>query len=129
MPFFSIVSADRICRERRFSLSMKNTTLKDISLIFKNIVFIELLRRGYKVTVGKAGEFDMSRDDIKHCNKKEEPCILLRELLGSILTLIFSEQESKFRCNSFHPGSRSDNPLYWCTFQYCTPLQFHNPCN
>jgi predicted AAA+ superfamily ATPase len=29
---------------------------KDISLILENIVFMELLRRGYKVTVGKAGE-------------------------------------------------------------------------
>lgn len=29
---------------------------KDINLIFENIVFMELLRRGYKVTVGKAGE-------------------------------------------------------------------------
>ena len=30
--------------------------LKDINLIFENIVYMELLRRGYKVTVGKAGE-------------------------------------------------------------------------
>lgn len=30
--------------------------MKDINLIFENIVFMELLRRGYKVTVGKAGE-------------------------------------------------------------------------
>lgn len=30
--------------------------MKDINLIFENIVYMELLRRGYKVTVGKAGE-------------------------------------------------------------------------
>lgn len=30
--------------------------MRDINLILENIVFIELLRRGYKVTVGKAGE-------------------------------------------------------------------------
>lgn len=30
--------------------------LKDINLVFENVVFMELLRRGYKVTVGKVGE-------------------------------------------------------------------------
>jgi len=30
--------------------------MKDINLIFENIVYMELLRQGYKVTVGKAGE-------------------------------------------------------------------------
>ena len=30
--------------------------MRDINLILENIVFMELLRRGYKVTVGKAGE-------------------------------------------------------------------------
>ena len=29
--------------------------MKDINLVLENIVFMELLRRGYKVTVGKAG--------------------------------------------------------------------------
>lgn len=29
---------------------------KDINLVFENIVYMELLRRGYKVTVGKLGE-------------------------------------------------------------------------
>ncbi|WP_347488087.1 ATP-binding protein [Desulfoscipio sp. XC116] len=43
--------ADHGIREAVFGGNMK-----DINLIFENIVFLELLRRGYKVTVGKAGE-------------------------------------------------------------------------
>lgn len=43
--------ADHGIREAVFGGNMK-----DINLIFENIVFLELLRRGYRVTVGKAGE-------------------------------------------------------------------------
>lgn len=43
--------ADHGIREAVFGGNMK-----DIKLIFENIVYMELLRRGYKVTVGKAGE-------------------------------------------------------------------------
>lgn len=43
--------ADQGIREAVFGGNMK-----DINLIFENIVYMELLRRGYKVTVGKAGE-------------------------------------------------------------------------
>lgn len=42
--------ADHGIREAVFGGNMK-----DINLIFENIVYMELLRRGYKVTVGKAG--------------------------------------------------------------------------
>ena len=30
--------------------------MKDINLVLENIVYMELLRRGYTVTVGKAGD-------------------------------------------------------------------------
>jgi len=43
--------ADHGIREAVFGGNMK-----DINLIFENIVYVELLRRGYKVTVGKSGE-------------------------------------------------------------------------
>jgi predicted AAA+ superfamily ATPase len=43
--------ADHGIREAVFGGNMK-----DINLIFENIVYMELLRRGYKVTVGKTGE-------------------------------------------------------------------------
>ena len=42
--------ADHGIREAVFGGNMK-----DINLILENIVYIELLRRGYKVTVGKSG--------------------------------------------------------------------------
>jgi len=47
--------ADHGIREAVFGGNMK-----DIDLIFENIVFMELLRRGYKVTVGKAGEKEIN---------------------------------------------------------------------
>jgi predicted AAA+ superfamily ATPase len=43
--------ADHGIREAVFGGNMK-----DVNLIFENIIYMELLRRGYKVTVGKAGE-------------------------------------------------------------------------
>ena len=43
--------ADHGIREAVFGGNMR-----DINLILKNIVYLELLRRGYKVTVGKTGE-------------------------------------------------------------------------
>lgn len=43
--------ADHGIREAVFGGNMK-----DINLVFENIVYMELLRRGYKVTVGKVGE-------------------------------------------------------------------------
>lgn len=43
--------ADHGIREAVFGGNMR-----DINLVLENIVYLELLRRGYKVTVGKAGE-------------------------------------------------------------------------
>lgn len=43
--------ADHGIREAVFGGNMR-----DINLIFENIVYMELLRRGYKVTIGKLGE-------------------------------------------------------------------------
>lgn len=43
--------------------------MRDINLVLENIVYLELLRRGYQVTVGKAGDkevdFVCSRQDQK----------------------------------------------------------------
>ena len=46
--------ADHGIREAVFGGNMR-----DINLVLENIVFLELLRRGYTVTVGKAGERDV----------------------------------------------------------------------
>ena len=42
--------------------------MKDVNLILENIVYMELLRRGYKITVGKAG----SREIDFICEKKKD---------------------------------------------------------
>jgi len=55
--------ADHGVREAVFGGNMK-----DINLVLENIVFMELLRRGYKVTVGKTGEKEI--DFV--CEKKSE---------------------------------------------------------
>ena len=78
--------ADHGIREAIFGGNMR-----DINLILENIVYLELLRRGYVVTVGRSGdkeidfvydnihdnypkyvvsldELDMSRNGIKHRN-------------------------------------------------------------
>lgn len=46
--------ADHGIREAVFGGNMR-----DINLVLENIVFLELLRRGYTVTVGKAGEWEV----------------------------------------------------------------------
>ena len=42
--------------------------MRDINLVLENIVYMELLRRGYKVTVGKLGEREI--DFV--CEKRQE---------------------------------------------------------
>ena len=55
--------ADHGIREAVFGGNMK-----DVNLVLENIVYMELLRRGYKVTVGKTGEKEI--DFV--CEKKSE---------------------------------------------------------
>jgi predicted AAA+ superfamily ATPase len=56
--------ADHGIREAIFGGNMR-----DINLILENIVYLELLRRGYKITVGKSGDkeinFICSKKDVK----------------------------------------------------------------
>jgi len=59
--------------------------LKDINLVLENIVFMELLRRGYKITVGKAGTKEI--DFI--CQKRNEKIyIQVSYLLASDETIM-----------------------------------------
>lgn len=56
--------ADHGIREAVFGGNMR-----DINLILENIVYLELLRRGYKVTVGKTGENEIDFVCDKHGEK------------------------------------------------------------
>lgn len=56
--------ADHGIREAVFGGNMR-----DINLVLKNIVYLELLRRGYKVTVGRAGEKEIDFVCDKHGEK------------------------------------------------------------
>lgn len=56
--------ADHGIREAVFGGNMR-----DINLILENIVYLELLRRGYKVTVGRAGEKEIDFVCEKHGEK------------------------------------------------------------
>ena len=48
--------------------------MRDINLILENIVYLELLRRGYEVTVGRTGDKEI--DFV--CDKRSEKCIIFR---------------------------------------------------
>lgn len=63
--------ADHGIREAVFGGNMR-----DINLILENIVYLELLRRGYKVTVGKTGEKEI--DFV--CDKHGEKVIMLNSM-------------------------------------------------
>ncbi|MCL1791922.1 MAG: DUF4143 domain-containing protein, partial [Peptococcaceae bacterium] len=58
--------------------------MKDVNLILENIVFMELLRRGYKVTVGKAGSKEI---DFICENKKERLYVQVTYFLASEETI------------------------------------------
>ncbi len=70
---------DQGIREAVFGGNMKN-----INLIFENIVYMELLRRGYKVTVGKAGEKEI---DFIAENQNQKLYVQVAYLLASEETI------------------------------------------
>lgn len=43
--------------------------MRDVNLVLENIVFMEMLRRGYSVTVGKAGDKEIDFIAEKHGEK------------------------------------------------------------
>ena len=57
---------------------------KDINLVLENIVYMELLRRGYHVTVGKIGDKEI---DFVCTDKKEKVYIQVTYLLASENTI------------------------------------------
>ena len=75
--------------------------LKDINLILENIVFMELLRRGYKVTIGKAGEKEI--DFV--CEKKSD------KLYIQVSYLLASEETVRREFGSYEP-IRDNFPKY-----------------
>jgi hypothetical protein len=58
--------------------------MKDVNLILENIVYMELLRRGYKITVGKAGVKEI---DFVCEKKKEKLYVQVSYLLASEETI------------------------------------------
>jgi predicted AAA+ superfamily ATPase len=74
---------------------------KDINLILENIVFMELLRRGYKVTVGKAGEKEIDFT----CEKQN------RKLYVQVSYLLASEETVEREFGAYN-GIRDNFPKY-----------------
>ena len=58
--------------------------MKDINLILENLVYMELLRRGYKVTIGKTGEKEI---DFVCENRNEKLYVQVTYLLASEETI------------------------------------------
>ena len=58
--------------------------MKDINLILENVVYMELLRRGYKVTIGKTGEKEI---DFVCENRNEKLYVQVTYLLASEETI------------------------------------------
>ena len=58
--------------------------MRDINLILENIVYMELLRRGYKVTVGKVGDREV---DFVCCKQSEKLYVQVTYLLASEETI------------------------------------------
>jgi predicted AAA+ superfamily ATPase len=75
--------------------------MKDVNLILENIVYMELLRRGYRISVGKAGAKEI--DFV--CEKRSE------KLYVQVSYLLASEETIRREFSAF--GSIRDNfPKY-----------------
>ena len=88
--------ADHGIREAVFGGNMR-----DINLVLENIVFLELLRRGYTVTVGKAGEKEV--DFV--CDKRGE-------MLYVQVTYLLASEETVAREFGAYDGIRDNFPKY-----------------
>lgn len=75
--------------------------MRDINLILENIVFLELLRRGYEVTVGKAGEREV--DFV--CGKRGEKLYVQ-------VTYLLASQETIEREFGVYDEIRDNFPKY-----------------
>lgn len=88
--------ADHGIREAVFGGNMR-----DINLVLENIVFLELLRRGYTVTVGKAGEREV--DFV--CDKRGEKLYVQ-------VTYLLASEETVAREFGVYDGIRDNFPKY-----------------
>lgn len=88
--------ADHGIREAVFGGNMQN-----INLILENIVFLELLRRGYSVTVGKTGEKEIDFVCEKHGEK-----------LYVQVTYLLASEETTSREFGAYDGIRDNFPKY-----------------
>ena len=88
--------ADHGIREAVFGGNMR-----DINLVLENIVFLELLRRGYTVTVGKAGEKEV--DFL--CGKRGETLYVQ-------VTYLLASEETVAREFGAYDGIRDNFPKY-----------------
>ncbi|MCL2718016.1 MAG: ATP-binding protein [Lachnospiraceae bacterium] len=88
--------ADHGIREAVFGGNMK-----DINLVLENIVYMELLRRGYKITVGKAGTKEI--DFV--CEKRKE------KLYVQVSYLLASEDTIRREFNVYD-GIKDNFPKY-----------------
>ena len=75
--------------------------MRDINLILENIVFMELLRRGYTVTVGRAGEKEI--DFV--CEKRDQ------KLYVQVCYLLASEETVRREFGAYH-SIRDNFPKY-----------------
>ena len=88
--------ADHGIREAVFGGNMR-----DINLVLENIVFLELLRRGYTVTVGKAGEKEV--DFV--CDRRGEKLYIQ-------VTYLLASEETVAREFGAYDGIRDNFPKY-----------------